>query len=112
MKPMNYRTPSTTLRTLAAVIALLCCLSVFGTAFAANITASVDRNPVPIDESFSLRLKADGNVDGNPDLAPLEQDFEILGTSQSTSMNYVNGNIDTLGGDDESHQQFVQDLFI
>ena len=62
------------------------------TVLAANITASVSRNPVTLDESFSLILKAEGQVNGEPDLSPLKKDFEVLGTSQSTSMNYVNGN--------------------
>ncbi len=62
------------------------------TALAANITASVSRNPVTLDESFSLILKAEGQVSGEPNLSPLKKDFEVLGTSQSTSMNYVNGN--------------------
>ena len=63
------------------------------TVLAANITASVSRNPVTLDESFSLILRAEGSVDADPDLSPLRQDFEILGTSQSTSMNFVNGKL-------------------
>lgn len=60
-------------------------------AFATDITASVNRNPVLIDESFSLIITSKGDVDGEPDLQPLVQDFKILGTSQSNSMNYING---------------------
>ncbi len=62
-------------------------------ASATNITASVNRNPVTIDESFSLILQADGEIDSEPDLSPLKKDFDILGTSQSTSMNFINGTI-------------------
>lgn len=59
---------------------------------AATITASIDRNPVSIDESFNLRLKAKGSVDADPDLTPLRKDFDVISTSQSSSMNYINGN--------------------
>lgn len=59
--------------------------------YAAEITASVNRNPISLDESFTLSLRAKGSVDEDPDLSPLQKDFEVLSTSQSTSMNYVNG---------------------
>lgn len=61
------------------------------TAQAANITASLDRNPIYLDESFHLILQADDSVDDDPDFNALKKNFEILNQSQSTNMSYVNG---------------------
>jgi len=60
-------------------------------AFAADITTSVDRNPVSIDESFKIFFTASDTPDGDPDFAPLEQDFSILNQGQSSSSSWVNG---------------------
>ncbi len=60
--------------------------------FAADIVASVDRNPVNLDESFKILFTASDSPDGEPDFAPLEQDFSILNQSQSSSSSWVNGN--------------------
>lgn len=68
------------------------CLSLFlNTSQAANITASLDRNPVMLDESFRLVLEADSSVDDDPDFSVLQKDFEILSQSKSTNMSFVNG---------------------
>lgn len=66
-------------------------LSFWHTAQAANITASVDRSQIFLDESFRLVFEADDSVDGEPDFSPLQKDFEILSQSQSTNMSYING---------------------
>ncbi len=63
----------------------------FHPAIAADITASVDRNPVSIDESFKIFFNASDTPDGDPDFAPLEQDFSIVNQSQSSSSTWVNG---------------------
>ncbi|TAL51743.1 MAG: protein BatD, partial [Methylovulum sp.] len=60
-------------------------------AAAAQINASVDRNPVNIDESFQITFTATDTPDGEPDFSPLEQDFSILSQSQSSSSSWVNG---------------------
>ncbi len=74
---------------------LLIILMAFGIAshptFAAEITTSVDRNPVSIDESFKIFFTASDTPDGDPDFAPLEQDFSILNQGQSSSSSWVNG---------------------
>jgi len=64
-----------------------------GIAHTANITAHVDRNPVVVDESFTLILEARGSVDGNPDFSTLEKNFDILNTSQNNSTTYKNGQL-------------------
>ena len=60
---------------------------------AANITVEVDRDPVSIDESFKIYFFADDRISDEPDFSPLQQDFEILGRTQSSSMKYTNGNL-------------------
>ncbi len=60
---------------------------------AANITVEVDRDPVSIDESFKIFFFADDRITDTPDFSPLQQDFEILSRTQSSSMKYINGNL-------------------
>ncbi|NBY21344.1 MAG: hypothetical protein EBQ73_00360, partial [Gammaproteobacteria bacterium] len=70
---------------------LLCLILPFGDAFAVNIEVSLDRNPVPINESFTLTFAADEAPDDDPDLSPLKDNFEILNQSQSNQFSMVNG---------------------
>ncbi len=62
-----------------------------GNAFAAQIGVSFDRNPVSLDESFQIIFTANETPDNDPDFSPLEQDFEILGQSQSSNSSWING---------------------
>lgn len=75
-----------------AALIILCMVGMIDNqALAAHITASVDRNPVSIDESFKIFFTADDNPEGDPDFSPLEQDFDILNQSQSSNASWVNG---------------------
>jgi len=58
---------------------------------AANITASVNRNIVPVDEVFVLTISADENTNEKPDLSVLDADYDIYSTSSSKSTYIVNG---------------------
>ena len=58
---------------------------------AAMVQASVDRAQVKLNESFTYTLRFEGEPDSEPDLAPVEQDFDILQRSQSTRIQGVNG---------------------
>lgn len=58
---------------------------------AADITASVDRNPVSLDESFQIIFTATESPDDDPDFSPLEQDFSILSQSSSSRSSWING---------------------
>jgi len=58
---------------------------------AADIRVSVDRNPVNLNESFSIVFKDGSQVDGSPDFSPLERDFEILNQQRSSNMSWING---------------------
>lgn len=63
-----------------------------GQALAAQVTATVDRNPVGIGESFKIFFTASDSPDGDPDFSPLEKYFDIINQSQSSSLSMVNGN--------------------
>ncbi|WP_077485024.1 BatD family protein [Rhodanobacter sp. C06] len=78
-------------RTLQGLILLLCLLLPV-LAHAAGVQATLDRSSMQLGETVTLNLHVDGG--GNvamPDLSPLQQDFDILGRSQSSSLSIVNG---------------------
>ncbi|NIN39368.1 MAG: hypothetical protein GTO67_12305 [Gammaproteobacteria bacterium] len=59
---------------------------------AAQLTSSLERNPIHAGESVRLVLeltRAPGGL--NPDLSPLEADFQILHTSVNTQVEFVQG---------------------
>lgn len=58
--------------------------------FAADISVSVDRNPVNLQESFQITFTANDDPDGEPDFAPLDKDFEILNQSKQQSVQIIN----------------------
>ena len=58
---------------------------------AAQIEVTLDRNPVPINESFTLTFTANESPDDDPDFSPLQANFEVLNQSQSSQMSIVNG---------------------
>jgi hypothetical protein len=71
---------------------LLLLLSALPAAAGAAVSASVDRDRVTLSESFHLEIRADGSLSGaDPDLAPLAQDFEVLGTNRSASFTIGSG---------------------
>jgi hypothetical protein len=57
----------------------------------AEVTISIDRNPVHINESFQLIFETDEVVGAEPDFSPLEQNFQILNRSQSNNISIING---------------------
>ncbi len=61
----------------------------------AAVTASLDRNQIEDGDSVQLTLQHDGRTRSEPNLDPLKQDFDILGTSSGTSMQLVNGSFST-----------------
>lgn len=60
----------------------------------AGVSASVDRTQLGPGDSVQLTLQTD-SASGDPDLAPLARDFDILGRSSSTSYQLVNGQAST-----------------
>ena len=59
----------------------------------ATVTASVDRVDVELNESFTLELTTDTNIDMQPDLSVLEQDFTVGQASQRSNTTIANGKI-------------------
>ena len=68
-------------------------LLAFSNVYAANITAQLDVNPVLVNDTFHLTYTASGSVDDDPDFSPINNDFELLGTQQSSNMSMINGTI-------------------
>jgi len=61
-------------------------------AHASDLTATVDRNKIGIDETLNLRLRYSGDESGGqPDFELLEQDFDILSRQQSNQYRVING---------------------
>ncbi|WP_189416909.1 BatD family protein [Cellvibrio zantedeschiae] len=50
---------------------------------AAQLVASVDRDTIGIQETFTLTISADAKSNGQPDIASLKNDFEILSNNVS-----------------------------
>ena len=57
---------------------------------AASVHAFLDRSHVSLGETVTLNIQSSGPL-GTPDLTPLEQDFQVLGTSDSSSVQIGNG---------------------
>jgi len=56
----------------------------------AKISAYVDRNSIDMGDTFQLVLESD---DESPELDVLEQQFNVLGTSRSSSVSIINGSM-------------------
>lgn len=57
------------------------------------VTATLDANQVGAGESVRLTLQYEGQTREQPDLTPLQQDFDILSTSRSNNMQIINGTV-------------------
>jgi hypothetical protein len=73
---------------LCAWLVLLCAPSARGQQ--PNVQATVDRAVVRINESFTFVLRAEGAVRGDPEIAPLAEQFDIVNTSSSRRIGVVN----------------------
>ncbi len=77
---------------LAYLILLPLLLLVSLSTSAQDLTASVDRNELAINETFTLTLRYSGSQSGGqPDFNLLEQDFEVLSRQQSNQYRVING---------------------
>jgi hypothetical protein len=73
-------------------VALLLWLLLPVLAHAAGVQASLDRNQVQLGETVTLNLQVEGGgLAQAPDLSALAADFDVLGSSSSTSVSIVNG---------------------
>jgi len=57
----------------------------------ASIDASVERNPVNIEDSFDIIFTSTETPDDAPDFSPLKQNFSVLSQSQSENSSWING---------------------
>ncbi len=74
----------------ASLLALLLMLAAGPGASA--VRAMLDRDTVYMGDTFTLTIESDGQSSNRqPDLAPLEKDFEVLGTSTRTQVSIFNG---------------------
>ena len=55
-----------------------------------QLTTSVDRNEISIQETFTLTIAANSRASGAPDFSPLKNDFEILSNNQSQFTSITN----------------------
>ena len=60
---------------------------------AATITVTTDRDPAVLNESFVMTFESDGSVDDDPDFSPLNNDFQVLSTGESSNMTIINGKV-------------------
>ncbi len=56
-----------------------------------DVTAFLDRDHVHLGDTVTLNIQGAAALSANPDLSPLQQDFDVLGTSRSSSVRIVNG---------------------
>jgi hypothetical protein len=62
--------------------------------YAGNLTASVDRDTLGLEETFTLTLRYDEQVNATPDYELLRKDFDILNTQSGTQMSIINGSME------------------
>jgi hypothetical protein len=66
-------------------------LAVSHGALAASLNARVNTDKVALGNQFQLTLTTDGAGNSMPDLAPLQKEFNVLGTSSSMQTQIING---------------------
>ena len=59
----------------------------------ADVIASVDRNNIELNESFTLKIIVDSLIDEEPEASALEKDFIINSRSQLSNTTIINGAI-------------------
>ena len=57
----------------------------------AGVTATLDRNQVALGETVQLQVTSDASPDGMPNVDALKRDFDIVGSTSGSSLQYVNG---------------------
>ena len=75
------------------VAALFILLSISLQLQAAEIKATVDHDPVGLNETFTLVYDLDQSPDSPPDFTPLHNDFDLVNQGQSSSTSWINGKV-------------------
>lgn len=76
-----------------AILLAFLWLTLPSSVLAADVSVQADRQRLELGEVLELRLSAEGDVDAEPDFAPLESDFDILRRGQSQVTSIINGRI-------------------
>lgn len=71
-------------------LTVACFCAFIGVARAA-VHATLDSTTIGIGDAVQLRLERDSESSGLPDLTPLQQDFDVLSTSSTKTMQIING---------------------
>jgi len=74
----------------AQILILLAWLSC-SQALAGTLEAQIDRTRITQGETVTLQLSVSDDIQGNPDLSPLDKDFDILSRSEGSRFNIING---------------------
>ena len=61
---------------------------------AANLSASVDRDTLGLEETLVLNLRYDEQINATPDYDLLRKDFDILNVQSGTQMSIINGSME------------------
>jgi hypothetical protein len=77
-------------RILVAVLACGISLSAM-----AEVTATLDKNQVALGDTVQLSVQNDGSSDGQLNIEPLKQDFDVLGSSHGSTIQIINGSKST-----------------
>ncbi|UXI69001.1 BatD family protein [Tahibacter amnicola] len=89
---MQRRSASATANPLRPGLAVLMVMLMLVPGLAgAAVRAWFDRDRMHVGETVSLNIECDSATCGQPDLSPLDKDFDQLSTSNSRSVNIVNG---------------------
>lgn len=78
--------------TLSISAVALAVLLALPAAQADTLEARLDRNSISTGDTVTLSIELPANTAAQPDLSPLRQDFDILGSSNSTQVQIINGN--------------------
>lgn len=87
-------TAGMTFNRLLIPLLLLFTIAAGQTLHAKTIEVKTDRNRVSVEETFDITFHAEGSVDGDPDFSPLEKNFQILSTRQSSNFSLINGELE------------------
>jgi HAMP domain-containing protein len=77
-----------------AFLLLLAPLASAATGSTGTVHAFLDRTHVSLGDTVTLNIQSGGTLD-TPDLSPLQNDFQVLGTSRSSSVQITNGKTET-----------------
>lgn len=100
VKPLtDYCYPKTTMifRTAGLLLSVFVVALLFsGKASAqAQLTATIDRSEITIEETLTLRLRYYGDTAGEPDISAIEVGFEVLGNRRSSQYRNYNGQVES-----------------